>query len=179
MATFEQVDSDCPRHGLDRHVQIHEAGHAVAAIDNEIDFRAVVSYDDLTAPRYLEGLAQAAAAIDLGPDPSEWALPNRLASFRFIMAGVAAEMAVLGDSIRDAWREDVNVWRRGIGETGEQTADAIAEYLGKPMMDAWNDCLEWADQNVERIEAVAEALAMQSKPWEVSRAEVEEILAAL
>lgn len=176
MDVEDLVESDCPKHGLDRHVCVHEAGHAVAAIDNNVPFRAVVFYDDADAPRFMAGLGQAAAAVDTGPDASAWVLPDPLGSLRFVMGGVAAEMVVLGDSIPGGWSEDIKVWRRGSCRTDQQSEDELAQYIGMPMTQAWQECLDWAEANVPRIEAVADALAGHEPPWKISGADVKAIL---
>lgn len=176
MTENDLVESACSTHGLDRHVCVHEAGHAVAAIDNDIPFRAVVFYGDADAPRFMAGLAKAAAAIDAGPDPATWVLPDLLGSLRFVMGGVAAEFAVLGDAIPGGWDEDLKVWRRGSGRTGQQTEEDLTELIGKPMQEAWKECAEWADANASRIEVVAAALAGLEPPWEMTQQQVRELL---
>lgn len=176
MATEDVYESSCSKHTVQRHICVHEAGHAVAAIDNGIPFRAVVFYDDEDAPKFMAGLGQAAAAVDPGPDPSAWVLPDPLGSLYFVMGGVAAEHAVLGDSIRDGWREDVKVWRRGSGRMDEQTEEELGEFAGRPLREAWHDSLAWARDNAYRIAAVAAALDGHEPPWEMPYEDVVAVL---
>lgn len=170
------IESDCVAHGLERHVCVHEAGHAVAAIDHGIDFRAVVSYDDTSAPRFMNGLYQAAAALDMSRTPQEVVEPDPRGAFRFALAGVAAERAVLGDYIPKGWDQDFRFWRSGSGTTHENAQDAIEAILGKGILEFWEETYEWAEQNAVRIEAVADVLGQQEEPWEILREQVEAIL---
>lgn len=179
MSEEDLIESVRSTHGLDRHVCVHEAGHAVAAIDNAIPFRAVVFYGDADAPQFMAGLAKAAAAIDPGPDPAAWVLPDPLGSLRFVLGGVAAEHAVLGDSIPGGWVQDVKVWRRGSGALETLTEEDLAEFLGRPMLEVWRESGEWAVANATRIEAVAAALAGHEPPWEMTQQQVRDVLGGL
>lgn len=176
MATEDLIESDCATHGIQRHVAVHEAGHAVAAIDSGIEFRAIVSYDDTSAPRFMDGLFQAAAALDMGRTPQEVVEPDPRGAFRFAMAGVAAERAVLGDYIVNGWDQDFRFWRVGSGTTHENAQEAIEAVLGKAVTEFWRETYEWAEENAARIEAVAAVLDQQGEPWEVLRDQVELIL---
>lgn len=169
-------ESDCSTHGLERHVCVHEAGHAVAAIDHGIDFRAVVSYNDTSAPRFMDGLYHAAAALDMSRTPQEVVEPDPRGAFRFTLAGVAAERAVLGDYIPEGWDQDFRFWRTGSGTTHENAQEAIEAILGKGIMEFWEETYEWAERNAARIEAVADVLGQQEEPWEILREQVEAIL---
>lgn len=81
----EWVESACARHGLERHVRIHEAGHAVAAIDHGIPFRDVELFADSTGPKFEGGMRQAAAGVNmLSDDPADWVLPNRIDALKRI-----------------------------------------------------------------------------------------------
>ena len=49
--TEDLYDQSCDRHGTDRHMFIHEAGHAVAALDNGIPLRTVIIYAKGNGPK--------------------------------------------------------------------------------------------------------------------------------
>ena len=58
------LDQSCDRHGIDRHMLVHEAGHAVSALDNGILFRAVIVCADGDGPKLSGDLREAGAAVD-------------------------------------------------------------------------------------------------------------------
>lgn len=177
MATEDLLESGCSKHGLDRHVCVHEAGHAVAAIDNRIAFRAVVSHADGQVPVLRGGISHAAASIELGRDPRAAVKPDPVAGFLFAMAGVAAEHAVLGDSIEGGYDEDFRFWRVGTGTTAADAHPALESILGQSVINAWSECLAWAEENLSRIETLAAALGALEKPWEMTQQQVTEVLA--
>lgn len=120
----------------------------------------------------MDGLYQAAAALDMGRTAQEVVAPDPRAAFRFALAGVAAEHAVLGDSIPNGWDQDFRFWRTGSGTTQENAQEAIEAILGQSVMDFWIETNAWAEANASRIELIAELIAQQTDPWEVSRDEI-------
>src|SRR3954451_12376110 len=104
--TDDLIDQSCDRHGTERHMHIHEAGHAVAALDNGIAFRAVIVYADGDGPKLNGELMEAGAQVDTGPDPRVWVEPDRIKAFRFICAGAAAETALVDHAIEGGFDSD-------------------------------------------------------------------------
>jgi hypothetical protein len=176
----ELIVSSCDRHGVDRHVFVHESGHAIAGIEHGVTFRAVVLYDDASAPRFLGGLGYAPGAVDMGTDDaSTWVQPDVVGSLRFVCAGFAAEQAVLGHPIDGGFREDLRAWRIGGDRKDEQTEEALAELLGQPFMEIVEQVQDWAVSQSVRITALADHLGEQSTPYEMPRDEVEAFLRGL
>jgi hypothetical protein len=154
------VESECERHGLDRHVVVHEAGHAVAAIDAGIPFRAIVMYGPNGGPTFDNGLRHAAAAVEmLSNDPSTWVVLDYNAALRFVLAGSLAEIAVLDHAIDGGFSGDVKAWRRGMGSTGELTTSELDEVVGRPFLDVVDETQHWAEENSDRIALLADRLA--------------------
>ena len=57
-----------------------------------------------------------------------------------------------------------------------QTEEQVTEFVSMPVRDAWRSAKKTAIANQTRIEAVAAALDGHAPPWELSHAEVVEIL---
>lgn len=162
------------------HVLAHEAGHAVAAIDFGIPFRAVALYDETNAPLFGNGLFYAPGAVEMGTeDASEWVLPNIEGSLRFILGGVTAEQAVLGHPIEGGFDEDMRLWRVGTKRFDGQSVDELTEFIGKPLLDVYQEMREWATESRDRIVALGEHLGRQMPPFEMSEDEVRAFLAGL
>lgn len=159
---------------------VHEAGHAVAAIENGIPFRAVVLYDDASAPRFLGGLAYAPGAVDMGTDDATvWVQPDVVGSLRFVCGGFAAEQAILGHPIEGGFAEDLRAWRVGSDRKDEQTLDGLSALLGQSFPDLVREVQDWAVEQAERITALADHLGRQAPPYEMPRDDVEAFLQSL
>src|SRR3712207_2105752 len=100
----------------------------------------------------------------LSDDQSEWALPDRVASLRFVMAGALAEEQLLEHPIEGGWDADLKAWRRGIRRTDAMTVDELKELLGAPFEDVLRDARSWAQDNEERVSRLAEHLATLEAP---------------
>src|SRR5690348_16378084 len=74
-------DDDWCEHGSDRHVMVHEAGHAVAALDNGIVFECIEVFGEGRAPE--SGPARVRFA---DPDPVFWAAPRPTVGLQFALA---------------------------------------------------------------------------------------------
>ncbi len=151
---------------------IHEAGHAVAALDNGIPFRAVIVYADGDGPKLNGVLREAWAEVDTGPDPSVWVEVDRVKAFRFVCAGAAAETALLEHAIEGGFDEDFKVWRVGAGATQPMNEAQVDEAIGAHHQDIVDETDEWAGQNAGRIITLADHLGALSPTAEVLYDEV-------
>jgi hypothetical protein len=144
----------CQEHGSVRHLLVHEAGHAAAALDNNIVFACIVIYGEGRGPSGRP--AQVKFACD---DNSVWALPDPSGSLRFILAGEYAERAVLGDIYPGSGQGDSVTWHEAVGLTGTFTDERRDALLGRSADDVSGEASDWAESNVERIDRLAERLA--------------------
>lgn len=174
------IEAACGTHGGLRHLYVHEAGHAVSALDFGVEFRAVVRYDETSMPAYFGGTAYAPAAVEmLDADQTTWVAPNPVGSLRFVASGAAAEQALLGHFLPDGHKEDMFQWRRGSGCKDAQTFESLDEYLGESFKGVMRDVQEWARANEARIAALADRLSTLPKGTEMSYAEVLAFIDAL
>lgn len=112
---------------------------------------------------------QAAAAVELlSEDPVAWVPTDVIASLRFLLAGTMSETALLEHAIEDGYREDFNIWRRGLGKTDAMTRTELDELAGGNFLDELNQAEEWAKLNQVRIERLAGQLAELSRPGSIS-----------
>jgi hypothetical protein len=112
----ELVEQGCSEHTFERHVEVHEAGHAVAALDNGIPFSHIAMYGDEGKPGEYGGLyTTAGEVIMLDSDPVAYVAPDPVAAARFLFAGTCAELALLGHGSPNAERADMLCWRAGVG----------------------------------------------------------------
>ncbi|WP_456695253.1 hypothetical protein [Aeromicrobium sp. P5_D10] len=162
------VESECDKHGLDRHVFVHEAGHAVAAIDNGLEFRRIVLFAEDAMPKFADGLVVAPGAVEmLDGDPATWVPNDMLASMRFLLGGAVAERAVLGHEISGGWRQDIITWRIGAGRRDLLEERELTDMLGQPLMELYHSELDAAYGKTDRIVALADHLGKHSGPWEM------------
>lgn len=175
MAWEEIIEQVCDEHGIYWHILIHEAGHVVAALDYDVAFRAVVVYAEGAGPQ-LGGLYEAGATVDTGPDPAAWVEPRRMDSFRFVCAGAAAEVALLGHALEGSWESDIKEWRKGSGNTDPMSEQQFIEALGANPEDVFEEVTVWAGRNRNRIEGFAAHMRNFKPPFEVSYAEVSKLL---
>lgn len=176
MHADDLIDPSCDRHGIERHMHIHEAGHAVAGLDNDIEFRAVIVYADGDGPKIGGYLMEAGAQVDTGDDASAWVEPDRIKAFRFACAGAASETAVLGHAIEGGFDEDFRVWRIGARATQPMNEQELAAALGANPQSILDETEEWAEENAERIIKLADLLRSLTPTAEVSYDEVVALL---
>lgn len=157
---------ECERgHGEDRHVMVHEAGHAIAAIDYGMPFECVRLFGpegDPSAPGLWTAVGRVVMVNDA--DPSSWVSPDPISATRFAYAGTYAEEAVLTDFSSDAYKSDVETLRRGLGPLHEVTADELDSMIGKPLVEIQSETLTWAQANVDRIASLADFLGDKPRP---------------
>ena len=89
-------DAICPVHGWMSHVFLHEAAHAVAAIDRDIEFRHVT----ITTPAgwtkdHPDGIALGGLYLD--PPASRWVESQPLKAYEMVLAGSLAEREALAE----------------------------------------------------------------------------------
>jgi len=171
-----EVESGCRKHSDLHHALVHEAGHAVAAIEFGIPFRAVVLYDEASMPLFYGGTAHALAAVEMCSDDSTtWVQPDVVGSLRFIRAGAAAEQAILGDRLSCGSTMDFQLWRQGTGTPNEEMM-VYDEIVGGSFRGVVKEVDAWALQNPEPIVALANHLARHDAPFEMLSADVEMFL---
>jgi hypothetical protein len=144
----------CREHGFVRHLLVHEAGHATAALDNNIVFECIVIYGEGRGPA-----GRPAQVRFASEDNSAWALPDPAGSLRFILAGEYAELAVLGDVYPGSGRRDSITWHDALGLTGPVTDERRDALLGRSSDVVIGEAADWTRDNVERIDRLAERLA--------------------
>ena len=143
----------CREHGFVRHVLVHEAGHAVAALANDIVFEGIVIYGDGRS------YSSRPAEVKFASKDHSWALPNPAGSLRFALAGECAERAVLGDAYPESGRCDELTWLTAVGLTGQVTDAQVHALLGRSADDVSGETSDLVEANVERIDRLAGRLA--------------------
>jgi hypothetical protein len=151
-------DSLCPEHGGLSHLVLHEAAHAVAALEHGIRFThvAVLSPEEwITTSRGIIGggvwLVEQRPELVVGADP--------VAAMRFALAGALAEIGAFGHSLDGSHEGDIRYWRIGAGLLEAQTAESFDRVLGKPFREVELDTQRWLSDNYKAIRAVTIALA--------------------
>jgi hypothetical protein len=96
-----------------------------------------------------------------------WALPDAVASLRFVMAGSLAEAELLGDAFKGGWDQDLEGWRRGVGRTDAMTPVEVEE-----LQVVLRDTRSWVSAEASRIERLAAHLATLSAPAVMPYSEV-------
>ncbi|WP_139206795.1 hypothetical protein [Geodermatophilus poikilotrophus] len=164
---------ECSGQDLEWHGYIHEAAHAVAAVDNDIRFECIYLYAEGAGPSVNGGLSRVTAEAKMpSEDPATWVLPDTATSFRFCAAGTLAEEQLIGHGMYGAYDKDVEYWLKGAGRLGAITAAEFHALIGGSADDVAASIMAWASCNEERIERLAAHLATLSRPTEVSYDEV-------
>lgn len=152
----------CSEHGLRHHASVHEAGHAIAAVDFGIPISAVSVHD---APSTFEGAragesASGSVRIDVSAVSAlraSGAVLNH-ALFTFALAGESAEKVLLGHETPGGAAKDIRefwAWTKG------QTFTSMEEYeevLGEPFATARQGVLRWARDRAPVIRSLASTL---------------------
>ncbi|HST47093.1 hypothetical protein [Jatrophihabitans sp.] len=164
------------------HVFIHEAAHAVAALDRHIPFNGVFIQDLAGWVRW-NATGLMLGGVQISSDPAIWLLPDPVAALEFVLAGSAAESVVLGHILEGSYVGDVEVWRRGMGETGRLSPSRLDELAGGSFVKVGSRTKAWVEENRARIRAVATALgggeqmgfgiqAVGAGPWRLTSGQV-------
>ena len=158
----DAVDEWCPAHGIEWHARVHEAGHAVAALDYGIPIRSIVVH---ATPSQFDGArpgesANGGVRIDvsaLEAARSAGTVPN-LALFIFVMAGATAEEVVLGHGTPRGAAGDIRqfwAWTKGRSFIAESE---YVEVLGETLQAARQQATSWVRTRTATISAVASRL---------------------
>lgn len=149
----------CSVHGERRHACVHEAGHAVAAIDHGIPIlslrvhRAATTFEGARAGETANG----AVRIDIDALASlraAGAVRNH-DLFTFALAGESAERVLLGHETPHGAAKDVReFWAWTTGRTFTSMVE-YEEVLGEPFESARQRVWDWAQQRARHIEALA------------------------
>lgn len=141
-------------HGSRVHVAVHEAAHALAAIERCIPMVDVVVFP---APRHVKDDRYMAGRVELD-ESRRWRDTAALPLLEFCLAGVSAERAVLGHEVRGGWKGDLTMWRSTVGMV---EACSVADYehlLGVSVTDVVGRMRAWAIERSGSIEAIAARL---------------------
>ncbi|GAA3526461.1 hypothetical protein AFL01nite_04850 [Aeromicrobium flavum] len=127
--TPEEAALVCPDHGgYLSHAFIHEAAHAIVAIDRGLPFVRIT----VGTPESFDPVSQGfelAGGLSVPEPISEWIQPEPIAAFEMIIAGKVAEEAFLGHHLEAGWHGDLALWCRGM-EMENPTVPLIKEALG-------------------------------------------------
>lgn len=124
----------CAEHGYLGHAFIHEAAHAIVAIDRGLPFDRIAVGTPESFDSVSPGLEVAGGLYV--PEPiSEWIQPEPIAAFEMIIAGKVAEEAFLGHHLEGGWHGDLALWCRGM-EIEDPTVPLIKEVLGTSLSKA-------------------------------------------
>lgn len=107
----------CTSHGDLAHVAVHEAAHAVFAIDLGIEFKELtISPPSKWLPAVLTGGAVEAGGVVMTSEwPRDWVGPNPEAALEFLLAGALGERQILGHELPRGFEGDVDQFKRGMG----------------------------------------------------------------
>ena len=127
-------DEYCSIHGWQSHAFIHEAAHAVAALDRGIPFDGV--FIQSRAGWVQRNISDTMlGGVEIDPDPRVWLLPDPIAALEVILAGSLAEKLSLEHTLEGSYIGDIEVWRRNLGRTAELTSEELDELSGGSFVD--------------------------------------------
>ena len=152
----------CESHGERRHACVHEAGHAIAAVDCGIPIVSLTVHHE---PTTFDGArpgetASGAVRIDVDTLAALRAAGHQHNRdlFTFALAGEAAEKVILGhETPRGAARDVREFWAWTKGQTFT-SMDEYREVLGEPLEAALARVASWAQRRASHIDAVARLL---------------------
>lgn len=147
----------CAQHGGLGHVFVHEAAHAVAAVQRGIAFDEV----RILPP---DGWISAHDGVMLGgivttEAPQLWVQANPVQSMEFVLAGAVSERGAYGHCLDGAYTGDMAVWRIGADLTDADQFERIEALLGRSLASVSSDVERWAVANWPSIRRVAGRLA--------------------
>jgi len=159
LVVMPSVDPICPEHGWMAHVFVHEAAHAVAAIDLGIHFANVSILPPGSWERRPDGRTMPGGVTMREEDPAEWVLTQPAGDLEFVIAGGVAEERALGHCLPASYDGDLRIWRVGMGATGQLSRSAIDDLVGESFTSVVRRTKVWVVENWIRIKSVVAALA--------------------
>jgi hypothetical protein len=155
------VDRDdiCPEHGWLSHIFVHEAAHAVAALDRGIRFTTVTILSPASWVCLPGRDAMAGGVTLIEPHPATWVPRHPVHALEFVLAGAVAEDQALGHFLPGSYDGDLKLWRIGMGATGELDQSELDELAGGSLAAVKRDTATWVTANWQRIRAVVCGLA--------------------
>ncbi|MFB9314270.1 hypothetical protein [Nocardioides plantarum] len=153
-------DPFCKMHGWMAHVFVHEAAHAVAAVDKGIEF----THLEITSPydwQVRKGNEVTLGGLHLSGPPSWPETPAAVAALEMAMAGVLAETVFYDHQLAgDSGTGDMRMWMNGAGLIGHPEGPAaIEKLLDTSVASLTARTKAWVYEEQRRIRAVATALS--------------------
>jgi hypothetical protein len=157
------ADQECERHGVDRHMFIHEAGHVVAALRLGVLFKAVLVHG-ADGPT-IGDLMVAGAEIEMpSDDPTTWVRESTQRAFDFLMAGACSETGLLQHAVPNGFDGDMAVWFRGTGMPRPTTIAHVEELAGGDVQERLLDLEAAAQAEEAAIVKLADHVASLQVP---------------
>lgn len=147
----------CAEHGGLGHVFVHEAAHAVAAVQRRIAFTEVRILPPEQWVSAHDGLTL--GGVSTTAEPQSWVQADPVGSMEFVLAGAITERGSYGHCLEGAYTGDLAIWRIGAGITGANQLQRIEELLGCSLTSVTSDVKRWAVANWPSIRRVAGRLA--------------------
>lgn len=167
-------DRLCPEHGWRSHAFMHEAAHAVAALDQGLEFERVIVLSPGAWPPGEGGTGTVAGGVQFAPTVLELVTGDPAAALAVLAAGGTAEEAIYDHHLNQAFDGDLRVWGLGAAALGMTPLEAVEQFVRARV-----DARIWVRNSLPRIEKVATALAgdhgafewiplFDRGPWELS-----------
>lgn len=185
LMTPEEAAFVCVTHGWMSHAFVHEAAHAVMAVDRGIPFIRIV----VNAPENFDDShsgGQIAGGLHVAPPPSTWVSPDPYAAFEMIIAGKVAEVGAFGHHLEGSWLGDLQIWLTG-AELPENSKEEIERALGKTIAQVKHDVGVHLQEQFPRVKRVIDHLSgvavtsapvllgYEAGPWSMEYDEVVEV----
>lgn len=139
------------------HPFVHEAAHAVAAVDRDLRFLRVKVLSPHRSEATEEG--EMLGWFDPGPAARTWVRRHPRLSFEVMIAGFLAEEALLGHSLPEGYIGDLRFWRRHMDLTDAVTYQILSETLGSGFDDVVHRVERWVGRRQECIRRVVSAMS--------------------